>query len=212
MGRSEKSRAGRSSVCRPRYCRAKDSASQPGESSPMAAPVATFMYMRWAWMLNMRVWASSRVTPVMPTKSTAATPARAKAGATAVSDSGVAGPGRASEKLGATNVEKRGATGGSNSPTRSGLPAGSGVAPEGRRHLLGGEDVVRTEVHRTGGAGLAGEGEEAADVVGVHDLPQALLALDRGHDRAGEKVPHPVVDAAADHDGGADADVIDVGG
>ncbi len=95
----------------------------------MAAPVATFMYIRWAWMLNMRVWASRRVTPVMPTKSTAATPARAKAGATAVSDSGVAGPGSASEKLVATNVAKRGSTGVSNSPTRSGLPPALRVIP-----------------------------------------------------------------------------------
>src|SRR2546430_17398661 len=65
----------------------------------------------------------------MPTKSTAATPARAKAGATAVSDSGVAGPGSASEKLVATKVENRASTGVSNSPTRSGLPPGSSGAP-----------------------------------------------------------------------------------
>src|SRR5207245_1378322 len=45
----------------------------------------------------------------------------------------------------------------------------------------------------------------------VDHLPQALLALDDGQDRAGQQVADAVVDAPA-HDGrGADADVVDVG-
>src|SRR2546423_12676729 len=109
MGSFEKSSPGNSSTWRPRYCLANDSASHPGESSPIAAPVATFMYMRWAWMLNMRTLASTCETPVIPTNSTAATPARAKARATAVNDSGVAGAGRApGEVVGAEDENKEG--------------------------------------------------------------------------------------------------------